>query len=78
MEFPDAVVDELAQVWARLHGSAARVHLHHMIGQMRRLGDGHGAANYRRILAVLRKENKVNRKGVLGGASRGLRRATRR
>jgi hypothetical protein len=53
MRFSDAVVGELAAVWARLHRSAARHHLEFLIRQMEGSGDPDGAANYSRVLAAV-------------------------
>ena len=53
MRFSDAVIDDLARVWARLHRSAAVSQLQHLIRQMKVAGDLDGVANYGRILKVV-------------------------
>ena len=53
MLFSDTVVRELAKVWTRLHGTAARTHIEYLIGQAELSGDTDGAANHRRVLALV-------------------------
>jgi hypothetical protein len=53
MLFSDTVVRELAKVWTRLHGAAAQAHIEYLIGQAESASDVDGAANYRRVLALV-------------------------
>lgn len=60
MDLSQAVIDELARCWMRLHRSAAQPHLELMIKQMRRSGDVHGAADYARVLEAVRAKESVS------------------
>jgi hypothetical protein len=70
MRFSDAVIDDLARVWARLHRSAAVSQLQHLIRQMRMAGDLDGVANYGRILKVVTIYNQAASTGRDGAPSR--------
>lgn len=61
MRFSDAVINDLAGVWGRLHRSAAVSQLQYLIRQMRIAGDLDGVANYGRILNVVTSHNQTER-----------------